>query len=513
MVSDGINRNVTYIHPKIPPSSIPASESDEMDGANIPLYLTGILLPHAICTLFILARVVSRTWVLRKWFIDDTLIILSYLFSTALCIVYTITATTPSLLTAPLDQATLQNDANPYIMRTYLGLVYYQLCLCLTKLSLLAFYVRIFNSRPIERRLARITVAIVILFSFPMLLMTILQCHPSPGHFFGRPMKCFAFPDLLISSASLHSVTDAWLIAMVIPALARLDIPRRQKAALGIVLSLGVFVVAASMVRLQLSLHRHYRPSSTGVTNTLAFFVMTVLECDIALICACAPALRPLLARLIPGFFAGAATKRRSTPADGAESFDLTSLTYHGYPWTEPHTPFVRSRNGSIASRLDKLRPGMPPVPPLRTPTTLRHGAMITGSAPRSNRGWPPTGDRRPMLDQTWEIKRSSSIYSQDSVYDAFEHFDRHDGVILKTMTLSLRSEVSPPVPERGEPMSRWSPVSGLSGDTYAADRSSSGTKNDSLYGRMAAEIPKDEEGKPEVPPRSPLRDYRRYWQ
>ncbi|KAF9873312.1 integral membrane protein [Colletotrichum karsti] len=446
---DDIGMNLTY--PNTPDPRVPPLVMKEIDDANVPIFMTGILLPHIVCTLFIFARIASRLWVIRKWFIDDTFIFLSWLFSTALCIVYSITATTPSLLAAP-DEASLQRDSNPYIMRTYLGLIYYQLCLCITKFSILAFYLRVFASRPLERLLAWGTVVFVLVYSLPMLLMSFLQCHPVMGQFFGRPMMCFSFPDLLISSASLHSATDAWLIIMVIPCVARLDLPRRQKIALAVVLSLSIFVIAASMVRLQLSLHLHYQPSSAGISNTLTFFVMTILECDLALICASAPTLRPLVARIFPGLMSG--SKRRSLEAVETESFDLTSLTYHGYPWTEPSTPFARSRNASYASHLNKLRMPAPPVPVL----SMSHRAPTTLSLRSAN-----------------------------------------DGVVLKEMRLSLGETKEPLSPNR------MSPMSGLSGDTYAVDRHSGSTKCEK-DGRLTIEIPQEKETGNKVPPRRPRR-------
>ncbi|GKT49577.1 uncharacterized protein ColSpa_09758 [Colletotrichum spaethianum] len=493
----------------------------EIDDADVPFFMTGIFLPHAICTLFILARVVSRVWVIRKWYIDDTLIFLAWLFSSALCVVYGITAATPWLLGAPPEAASEEMDVNPYIMRTYLGLIYYQLCLCLTKLSILAFYLRMFACRPTERYLAWAAIVFVFMYSAPMLLMSFLQCHPVRGQFFGHPMVCFDFPDLLISSASLHSATDAWLIIMVIPCVMRLDIPRRQKVALGLVMSMGIFVIAASMIRLQLSLHLHYQPNSSAVRNTLGFFVMTVLECDIALICASAPTLRPLLARV---FFGGSScnAKRKSLEANTADSFDLTSLTYHGYPWATTSTSVTGSRNASVASHLNKLRMPAPPAPvrpmaqrPPRPPTTLHFGDMIVGTAPRG-KGCPLMEDTRPMLNETWEMKRSSSIYSQDSAWDGPREYDYEKGAILKTMRLSLRSEYIAQNDVRfkkNEPLNinRWSPTSGLSGDTWAADRSSSGTNKEGMERKVWADIPREEEdGKPQIPLRSPLRDSRR---
>ena len=466
-------------------------------------------MPHAICTIFILLRVSSRFLLLRNWFLDDTLILFAWVFSTAVCAVYGIAAKNPEILAVPnemlLQDQSREGGVHPSIMRTYLGLVFYQLCLCLTKLSILAFYLRMFSSRPRERYLAWGTLVFVILYGVPMLFMSVLQCHPKDGEFFGQPMLCFGFAPLLISSASLHTATDAWLIVMIVPCISRLGLPPRQKIALAIVLSLSIFVIAASLVRLQLSLHRHFRPSSAGVTNTMAFFVMTILECDIALICASAPTLRPLLVKLFPKMMMD--PPRRRTPIETQESgsVNFTVVSYHGYPWTEPVTPLARSKNGSVASHLNRMAAGAkmpaPPMPTLatnhRTPTTLSLRSLISGMAPRS-RGRTVTSDDCPFSDkelENWKKRRSSAGFEgyqdqymaykeltpeKDALVERQSYGQHRWGESQESFVLGLNDPLSP---------SRLSPVSGLSGETYAAFSShdAGSLKGESIDGRFEA--------------------------
>ncbi|KAK0709887.1 hypothetical protein B0T26DRAFT_743202 [Lasiosphaeria miniovina] len=444
----------------------PGQQSVSSDAA-ISGVLFGILVPHVVCTVFILARTWSRLLLLRKWFLDDSLIVLAWAFSTAVCVVYSIAAESPRLRTAVslsgadyyYDGTADQEDTlRPYLLRTYLGLVLYQLCLCFTKLSVLAFYLRIFSSRPIEKRLAWATTVVVVLYCAPLLFMSIFQCHPAAGYFFGAPVaKCFSFVPLLIASASLHTATDAWLIVLIIPCIVRLaDLPRRQKAALALVLSLSIFVIAASLTRLQLSLRANYRPdvyddsgeqqlvdADDQVANTLAFFVMTVLELDLALICASAPTLRPLLARFWPRLLTGLGGMEPLAGGGGgggphrfagdSASVDLTSVYNHGYPWTAPPNnnnnnnnnnsnsnsnnnnnrtapapTATRSANPSMASLPHNPYPP-PPLPPSaallssahRTPTTLSLRSFISNMAAPRSRGQTLDGDRAglPLLD------------------------------------------------------------------------------------------------------------------
>ena len=452
-------------------------------------------MPHIVCTVFILSRVWSRLYLLRKWFLDDSLIIAAWTFSTAVCVVYSIAASSPHIREAVIVNSTSNrhdDDFNsdtikPYMLRTYLGLIFYQLCLCLTKLSILAFYLRMFNSRPAERRLAWATVVWVLLFGIPMLAMSLFQCHPAPGEFFGHHMKCFGFNPLLITSASLHTATDAWLILLIIPCITRLEISPRQKAALAIVLSLSIFVIAASMTRLQLSLHGNYRPSGAGVqiTNTLAFFVMTILECDIALICASAPTLRPLLARVWPRLGMGEpAQPYRQHYVDGdGNSVDLTSVvSYHGYPWTQPTTPITRSKNGSIANMHVPMP--APPVPVAmslahRTPTTLSLRSFMSSITPRSRGATLTAGERRAedrtvLLTDDKDVERRRSSVGFEGYYEQYcgygEDIGRRKSKRLSGVEIgqgrwrnSQESFVDPLSPYR------LSPVSDFSGTTYAA--------------------------------------------
>ncbi|KAH6690482.1 hypothetical protein F5X68DRAFT_274411 [Plectosphaerella plurivora] len=356
----------------------------------MPLSLLGLVIPHAVCTLILLARLVARLLLLKKWFMDDSLIVAAYLFATAVCVIYSVASQRPDVLHADEEalQASLRSDqwaVHPYILRTYLGLLFYQVCLCLTKVSILTFYLRLFSSSRRYRRVVWATIIFVVAFGVPMLFMSIFQCHPRPGLFFSKPMYCFKLEDLLIASTSFHGVTDAWLLLMIMPSISGLDIPTKQKLTLSIVLNFGIFVITAGVVRLMLSLRKDYRPDMAGVTTSLAFFIMTVLECDLAIICASAPTLRPLFARFAPWIMYDARRKslqpqaaarsrgRRSTLALSA---NLTSrVSYNGYPWTEPSsTPGGSgSRATSIGSRFNRLTKKRPAPTPIPTPLSLSH--------------------------------------------------------------------------------------------------------------------------------------------
>ena len=248
---------------------------------------------------------------MKRWYIDDTLVTMAWLSSTVVLVVYSIAASNEQILNAVVNVESSIPDLEPYLLRTYLGLIFYQICLCLTKLSVLTFYLRMFSERPQERRMAWMTILWVTGYGIPLLFLSIFQCHPGPGLFFGAPMKCFEFTTLLIASASLHSITDVWLVLMIVPCVSKLELPSKQKLALTVILGMSIFIIAASMTRLHLSIHQEYKPTSVQVAHAQGFFVLTILECDIAIICATAPTLRLLFLKYCPVFGAHGLVNRR----------------------------------------------------------------------------------------------------------------------------------------------------------------------------------------------------------
>ncbi|KAK4462757.1 hypothetical protein QBC42DRAFT_224453 [Cladorrhinum samala] len=360
-------------------SSSSSSPSSPQPPIDINSLLLGLLLPHCLATLFILLRLGSRLFLLRKWYPDDSLILLAFAFSTAVCALYSI-APPPSALHA------------------YLSLIFHQSSLLLTKLSILAFYLRVFSSsRPAEFRLSIGTIVFVLLYGLPLTAVAVFQCGNS--QLAGR---CFTFKELLISGTTLHSLTDAWLVVLIVPCVVRLkELPARQKAAVGIVLSLSIFVVAASLTRALVSLGEEYGERG----DSPAFFVMTVLELDVGLICASAPMLRLIVGWIWPRFI-GEPRGQGGRDRGRGRGRRMHSETAAAMMMATEHSG-ARSKNPSVTNMYFGGATTAPPIPPpallmtssSRTPTTLSLRSFMSSMAPRS-RGHTTTasGDRAGLL-------------------------------------------------------------------------------------------------------------------
>jgi hypothetical protein len=139
----------------------------------------------------------------------------------------------------------------------------------------------------------------VIAYGIPLVVTDILQCNPiTGGNFFDNGI-CLSPTPVLVASTILHAITDAWMIVMIIPVVLSLQIPPRQKWALMGVLSLGIFVILAAIGRI-VSLVKLGRKDYTFSIGD--FDIWSVVEVTVGLICACAPTVRPLLAKIFPKF-------------------------------------------------------------------------------------------------------------------------------------------------------------------------------------------------------------------
>jgi len=273
--------------------------------------LIGIILPQVIASLFIAGRVISRLHVLGIWSWDDTLIVFACINSLALKVLFaigTLFGQGHHIDDVPINLL----DASFQI--TFVTLIIYQFALCLTKISILVFYLRVFPGRR-EKWMAWSTIICVAAYGLPLIVTDIRQCNPvTQGNFFDGGV-CLSPMPVLIASTVLHTTTDAWIIVMVIPVVLTLQIPPRQRWALMGVLSIGIFIILASIGRIVSIV----KLGSNDYTYSIGDFdTWSVVEVTVGLICACAPTIRPLLLRLFPKLMSSRSRSDDTRIGDGA---------------------------------------------------------------------------------------------------------------------------------------------------------------------------------------------------
>lgn len=250
-----------------------------------------------------------------------------------------------------------------------------------------------------------------------------------------------------------------WLVALIVPCVVRLrEVSVRQRVVLGGVLSLGVLGVVVGVVRGVVALGLiEGGGDGAGGGGGGVFAVLTVLELDVAVVCASAPTLRPVLARVWPWLGVGELGGRGGR-GGGEGSVDLTSVvSYHGYPWTRNATPVgtprVGSKNGSVLD-VGVLAGGVavPPVPPPlpppalamamhRAPTTLSLRSFMSSVAPKS-RGRMEGEDRTGLLGEGNQADGLAARRRSSVGLEAFyEQFSGHNDLEKRRSRCGTRGE------------------------------------------------------------------------
>ncbi|KAL7947870.1 hypothetical protein V8C42DRAFT_267784 [Trichoderma barbatum] len=188
----------------------------------------------------------------------------------------------------------------------------YFVTIAFVKWSILAFYWRSFKIRSSVKIPIYILAVIVLLWAIAVILVTILQCQPTsawwnrfnPTHPL-RPdqYKCtIDSVKFFYGNAIPTIVTDVLMLALPLPYITKLQLPKGQKWALVGIFLVGLFVTIVSIVRLHYLLQGNLT-SPDIPWNFVDIALWSVVEGNTAIICACLPFLRPVLSKFSFGIF------------------------------------------------------------------------------------------------------------------------------------------------------------------------------------------------------------------
>jgi hypothetical protein len=205
--------------------------------------LAGILVPEIVCSFIVIGRIYSRGVLIKNWGWDDTLIIIAWLLS--LIVVTLVGVESHFGLGHKHKDIPLTYQAIA-IKCSYFTIIIYQACLLVTKLSILFFYLRILKLR-LQRILIWCTIGFVCSYGAILIPFSALVCNPITHRFPFAPYgKCFSYYPIMTASAIIHTSTDLWLIALILPHVLKMSVSKKQKAGLVFLLTLGLFDACAS---------------------------------------------------------------------------------------------------------------------------------------------------------------------------------------------------------------------------------------------------------------------------
>ncbi|KAK3902978.1 hypothetical protein C8A05DRAFT_33292 [Staphylotrichum tortipilum] len=183
------------------------------------------------------------------------------------------------------------------------GILFYNLSLTLSRVSILLLYQRIFTYSWIKRTI-QIVLILVILIGVWLVVSVFTACIPLQAFwdwslYFKTHVYCHPV-NLWWGNAALHITSDLVVMALPMPVLSSLNLPRRQKYAIVGVFALGFFVCVISIVRLVALIDATQNPSLDGIYTSANMIFWTTVEVNSAVSCACIMTLKPLIQRAFP---------------------------------------------------------------------------------------------------------------------------------------------------------------------------------------------------------------------
>lgn len=152
--------------------------------------------------------------------------------------------------------------------------------------------------------------------------------------------KCFNMAAFSLITAGIAILTDILILLVPVAMMWNLRMPLRQKFAVGAVLSFGWIVAIIGIVRLK-AFYDFWYPSAVGEDSTYNVTItLSGIEVNVAIITACGPMLKALVARFAPRLFSAKSSPRSITKPYLSRGYELNSAagtTKKGRPRSHAH--------------------------------------------------------------------------------------------------------------------------------------------------------------------------------
>ncbi|ORY55910.1 uncharacterized protein BCR38DRAFT_461870 [Pseudomassariella vexata] len=182
----------------------------------------------------------------------------------------------------------------------YVAQIFYKITINLTKASIILLYLRILVQQYF-RITAYVLLAIILAYMVATSASSIWQCSPIQRAWDkSLPGTCISLTMNWYANAGFSIATDVLIILLPQHLLWQSSLPTNQKVALMVVFALGLFVTVTSVLRMTTL---KTSTTSPDVTYDIASTLWTIIEDNLAIVCACLPMCRLPLAYLFPSLF------------------------------------------------------------------------------------------------------------------------------------------------------------------------------------------------------------------
>jgi hypothetical protein len=181
-----------------------------------------------------------------------------------------------------------------FLKNIYVGNILYTLSITAIKLSVLAFYWRLFE---IKARIAiYVVTAAAITWCISILLCVIFNCIPvkAAWDITVQGAHCISIRAIYLGGSVPNVCLDLIIVLMPLPYVWRLHAPLAQRIVLAGMFALGTFIAVVSLVRLIIFLQIPIATQGDVTYNFREIIVWSIVEVNIGLSCACLPSLKPV---------------------------------------------------------------------------------------------------------------------------------------------------------------------------------------------------------------------------
>ncbi|KAM5351131.1 hypothetical protein ACJ41O_003854 [Fusarium nematophilum] len=280
----------------------------------------------------------------------------------------------------------------------YVCQVTYKASINLTKCSILLLYLRIFGKIRWFKWICWFLLACVSMYAIASTVATIFQCTPVPRAY-NKAIDgtCIDNGKFWHANAGFSIATDLIILFMPMALVYQLQIQKIQKIALIIVFALGGFVVITSCLRVTTI---DIAATTTDLTYDISSTMWTIIEMNVAIVCACLPMIRPLIVKVFPKLMPKSSSNNQKygTPTYGTKSFAHSQ---------------ARDKNEWI--QIDAGRNGIP-MTTVRKPGSTASEESILG----------PSAEADANIGRQWLVDENRQMSIQKTVQYSVEYSKQH---------------------------------------------------------------------------------------
>ncbi|UNI24266.1 hypothetical protein JDV02_010029 [Purpureocillium takamizusanense] len=197
----------------------------------------------------------------------------------------------------------------------FMAQITYKASINLVKCCILLLYLRLFRIVRWFRWACWVLLAAAIMYCTASVAVTIFQCRPLIRAFDKTvPGTCINTAKFWYANAGFSIATDVIILLLPMPLVWKLEVPIAQKVALMAVFAIGVFVVITSCLRVTTL---DILATTPDQTYDIANVMWTIVEPNVAVVCACLPILRPFIVKIFPMLRSKGYSGAYGTPAYG----------------------------------------------------------------------------------------------------------------------------------------------------------------------------------------------------